>query len=131
MSKTARRSLSFSTKQLAKRAKNYAAGRANRHVCVRPTFKGVRLGYGKPRLDKRFWRGYRRVALALVWFSTEGIQALMDFWQVTGPLLDGVIAQLLNFVKIIMQVVTGDWDGAWQSIKDGFALGWENHQENA
>ncbi|MGB4952622.1 MAG: phage tail tape measure protein, partial [Rhizobiaceae bacterium] len=66
-----------------------------------------------------------KVALALVWFSTEGIQALMDFWQVTGPLLDGVIAQMLNFVKIIMQVVTGDWDGAWQSIKDGFALGWE------
>ncbi|MBK7181258.1 MAG: hypothetical protein IPH82_29445 [Chloroflexi bacterium] len=66
-----------------------------------------------------------KVALALVWFSTEGIQALMDFWQVTEPLLDGVIAQMLNFVKIIMQVVTGDWDGAWQSIKDGFALGWE------
>lgn len=40
--------------------------------------------------------------------------------QVVGiilPLLDGVIDIILGLAKVIMQVATGDWSGAWATIK--------------
>jgi hypothetical protein len=34
-----------------------------------------------------------------------------------SPLLDGLVTLILGMVKIIMQIVTGDWAGAWLTLK--------------
>ena len=47
------------------------------------------------------------------WFA-EKIAAA---WQWIEPILSGLIGLVLNLVTYVMQIATGDWAGAWETIK--------------
>ena len=42
---------------------------------------------------------------------------VLEAWNWIEPLLTGLIDLILNLAKIIMQVATGDWTGAWNTMK--------------
>jgi len=44
------------------------------------------------------------------------IPAIAGAWKVIEPLLTGIIDLLLNLITFIMQVVVGDWEGAWATL---------------
>lgn len=50
---------------------------------------------------------------ALQWIMDKVLEA----WVWIQPLLQAIIDLVLNVAKIIMQVATGDWAGAWETIK--------------
>jgi tape measure domain-containing protein len=45
------------------------------------------------------------------------LPAIAGAWQVLEPLLTGIIDLFLGLVTLIMQVLTGDWAGAWETLK--------------
>jgi len=53
------------------------------------------------------------VAKAFAWIA----QAVSDAWDFLLPILGGLIDLVLGLAKTIMQVATGDWAGAWETIK--------------
>jgi len=53
------------------------------------------------------------VGIALVWLGEK----LAGLWTVVEPLLSGIIDLVLGLAKTIMQLVTGDWAGAWETFK--------------
>lgn len=57
------------------------------------------------------------LAAAFVIFSTEARVALLDFWQVIEPILDYLVDEILSLATLIMQVATGDWAGAWETMR--------------
>ena len=50
-------------------------------------------------------------------------------WTVISPLLGGIINLVLGIAKTIMQVATGDWAGAWETIKQTASQVWEALKE--
>jgi hypothetical protein len=50
------------------------------------------------------------------------VPAFVNMWDVVSPLLTGLFDLILGLGKIIMQVATGDWAGAWQTIKETVAV---------
>lgn len=42
--------------------------------------------------------------------------AITSVWNAIKPLLGGIIDLVLGLVKLVMQVATGDWAGAWNTI---------------
>jgi len=57
------------------------------------------------------------LAAAFVWLATHAQEALIGMWFIVEPLLGGVVDIVLSVATAIMQVVTGDWAGAWESLK--------------
>jgi len=55
-------------------------------------------------------------------------QEVVAAWSWIEPLLNLLIDLILDVAKIIMQVATGDWAGAWQTIQDLVATAWQNIQ---
>ena len=45
------------------------------------------------------------------------IQVVAGMWQFIEPILGGLIDLILGLAKTIMQIATGDWAGAWETIK--------------
>lgn len=45
------------------------------------------------------------------------LPALQTAWSFISPILDGLVSIILDIGKFIMQVATGDWAGAWETIK--------------
>jgi len=50
-------------------------------------------------------------------FTGVILPALVGFWDVVAPLLSGVLDLILNLATLTMQVATGDWSGAWETMK--------------
>lgn len=51
-------------------------------------------------------------------FITKNLlPAIAGMWQFIAPILTGLIDLILGLAKIIMQVATGDWAGAWATIQ--------------
>lgn len=60
------------------------------------------------------------------WFKDELVPALVDAWSVIEPILLGLMDIVLDLATLVMQVVTGDWSGAWETAKQivyDFTLG--------
>lgn len=67
---------------------------------------------------------------------TNIIGAAANMWQFIEPLLTGLINIILDVAKTILQVATGDWPGAWNTIQQivqdawtaikGFFMGFVN-----
>jgi TP901 family phage tail tape measure protein len=55
--------------------------------------------------------------------------ALVTFWDVVGPILNTLIDFILEVATLIMAVATGDWETAWQSMKDIVALSFTGIQD--
>jgi len=47
-------------------------------------------------------------------------------WKVVQPFLSGVVDGVLGIAKVIMQVATGDWAGAWETMKETAGKTWEH-----
>jgi tape measure domain-containing protein len=52
------------------------------------------------------------------------INAVVSFWNVVEPLLSGIIDIVLKMATLMMQVATGDWSGAWETMKQITATAW-------
>jgi hypothetical protein len=50
-------------------------------------------------------------------FVNTLLPAIVNFWTVVQPLLGGFFDMLLGLATFVMQIATGDWAGAWESIK--------------
>lgn len=69
-------------------------------------------------LIERFWEVLSK---AILFIRLE----VIEFGNVVLPVFDKVIDVILGLGKFIMQVATGDWAGAWESIKSVAANAWE------
>lgn len=49
-------------------------------------------------------------------FTNYLLPAIVVLWNVVKPILSGLFTIILDLVKLVMQVATGDWAGAWQTI---------------
>jgi len=47
-------------------------------------------------------------------------------WSIIEPLLSGLFSIILKIGTLIMQVATGDWAGAWESMKSILFTAWES-----
>jgi phage-related protein len=56
---------------------------------------------------------------------------ILGLWNVIEPILGGIVDLFLGLVKAIMQIVTGDWEGAWETIKETAGKVWVALQEAA
>jgi phage-related protein len=56
---------------------------------------------------------YQAFLTGLEWLAPK----LLGLWSVIGPFLAGMIDWLLKLGKIVMQVFTSDWAGAWETAK--------------
>ncbi|MGD2048752.1 MAG: phage tail tape measure protein, partial [Chloroflexota bacterium] len=65
--------------------------------------------------------------LALAWAKIQ--TAALGAWDVILPILGGLVDLILGLAKTIMQVVTGDWEGAWETIKETAVKVWEAIKE--
>lgn len=54
---------------------------------------------------------------------------IIAFWSVVEPILSALITIVLDIGKIIMQMVTGDWKGAWETAKGIVKTAWEAIKE--
>jgi phage-related protein len=55
--------------------------------------------------------------VALVW--NDFLMPVIGIaWETIKPIIGGLIDLMLGLGKIIMQVVTGDWQGAWETLKE-------------
>jgi phage-related protein len=52
------------------------------------------------------------VGKAFAWLAN----AVAKFWTVVEPILGGLFNIILGLAKLIMQVATGDWAGAWETM---------------
>lgn len=58
-----------------------------------------------------------RFFTAIAGFITNNLlPAIVGMWQFVGPILTGLIDLILGIARVIMQVATGDWSGAWATI---------------
>lgn len=46
------------------------------------------------------------------------MEVVKGVWLVISPLLEGLLNIILDLATLIMQVATGDWAGAWQTVQD-------------
>jgi tape measure domain-containing protein len=53
------------------------------------------------------------------------IPAVVGAWQFIAPILTGIVDLMLGLGKIVMQVVTGDWAGAWETAKQTAGKVWD------
>lgn len=53
-------------------------------------------------------------------FSNQVVPAVMIALDIIMPLLTGLVDILLNLGTLVMQVITGDWAGAWQTAQTIF-----------
>ena len=44
--------------------------------------------------------------------------AVVGFWNVVEPILSGLFDLILGLVELIMEIATGDWAAAWETIKE-------------
>ena len=51
-------------------------------------------------------------------FTNYIIPAVVGAWDLISPLLMGIIDIILDLATLIMQVATGDWTGAWETIQN-------------
>lgn len=65
------------------------------------------------------------LVLAFVDFSTKAQAEMTGLWDVVSPLLDGFISLLLNVATQFLQIVDGDWAGAWETMKEIPGIVWE------
>ncbi|MDD2921796.1 MAG: tape measure protein [Anaerolineales bacterium] len=49
-------------------------------------------------------------------FDKYFLPALMLVWNVAAPILKGLLDVILGVVKMVMQIFTGDWAGAWDTF---------------
>jgi len=52
-----------------------------------------------------------------VWMNNV-LPAVVQAWGGIEPILTGIIDLVLGLAKIVMQVATGDWKGAWTTLKE-------------
>jgi hypothetical protein len=45
------------------------------------------------------------------------LPAILAFWEAVKPIFSGLVDLVLGLVTVIMQIATGDWAGAWETIK--------------
>lgn len=50
-------------------------------------------------------------------FTTYVVPAITTLWNTLQPLLTGIFDLVLNLITMIMQLLTGDWAGAWETAK--------------
>lgn len=50
-------------------------------------------------------------------FTNYLIPAVLVVWRTIQPIIGGLVDLILGAVKIIMQILTGDWAGAWETAK--------------
>jgi len=55
--------------------------------------------------------------------------AVVRAWDFILPILDAMITTILGLAKVIMQVATGDWAGAWETMKTTANDVWESIKE--
>lgn len=53
-------------------------------------------------------------------WGDEIISLVLSVWHSVGGILNGVISVLIGFVNFINSVLAGDWEGAWEAIKQIF-----------
>ncbi len=57
------------------------------------------------------------------------VEKLAGLWPTIENILGGLIELVLGIAKTIMQVATGDWAGAWETIKETASQVWEALKE--
>lgn len=53
------------------------------------------------------------------------VEQLPSIWGIIEPILMGLVDVILGLVGALARIITGDWEGAWQSIVAGAAAAWE------
>jgi phage-related protein len=61
---------------------------------------------------------------------SDAVVFLLDkvggLWKIVQPILSGVVDGVLGIAKVIMQVATGDWAGALETMKETAGKTWEH-----
>lgn len=80
--------------------------------------------YGRPTFEtiKTFVEGFLQGWQA-TWDSVKTI--FSGAWEVISSLATFFTGSVGNILKIFSQVMTGDWSGAWQTMKDQCVLAWD------
>lgn len=68
--------------------------------------------------------------LAELWENNIG-PAILSFWEAVKPVLGALVDTILGIAKVVMQIFTGDWAGAWETVKEIFSGAWEAIKEFA
>lgn len=69
------------------------------------------------------------VATLADFFTNKLLPAIVGFWDVIEPLLDAFLEAFGGIVTAVMQAATGDWAGAWETIKGVVNTAWAGIQE--
>lgn len=56
--------------------------------------------------------------------SNAVVAVVQTAWPVVRTVIAVALQAILGLVKLTMQVITGDWDGAWQTIQNGAFVVW-------
>lgn len=57
------------------------------------------------------------------------VEVVQGVWVVIEPILSGIVDLVIGIAKTIMQVATGDWKGAWETLKGVVSDAWEAIKE--
>lgn len=78
----------------------------------------------------RIWSGVIvPVVTALVEFWTRNHEQIKNIvriaWEFIKSFVSNLIYQVLDIIKLVMQIITGDWSGAWATSQRILARSWE------
>lgn len=54
------------------------------------------------------------------------VPALDNVWNIIKAIISIAIDLILGILKVAMQIITGDWEGAWTTVQETAAAIWEN-----
>lgn len=62
-----------------------------------------------------FWRAH----------GASMMEIITSVWTIIKTIIDLTLRTILDIIKLAMQLLTGDWTGAWETIKGIFSRVWE------
>lgn len=59
------------------------------------------------------------------WFKTSGVKAIKSAWDTITKIFDNAFDAILGILEIFINVFSGDWEAAWESVKNVTVIIWE------
>lgn len=59
------------------------------------------------------------------WFQSSGVKAISSAWNTITKIFDNAFDTILGILEIFINVFSGDWQAAWESVKNVAATIWD------